>query len=858
MKDIISQNIMLASGKFDKEKEYWKEKLGGELSTSQFPGDIVCKSTIRNTNKNWLYFDFPSDITNKILVMTNKSEYGIFMLLITGINYLLYKYTQNKNIIVCTPIFKKKSDDMLINNSLTLKSQLKGSMTFKELLLQVKDTVTQANDNMNYPSEEIIKLLEKKGLDKQIIYENIVIFDNIQDEGLICKEDYNTVFQFSLTDEQLRFKIGYNSDTFSKSAIRRLGGHIINYFTCVVRNPSIKLSDIEIMSDEEKKQVLYEFNDTKVVYPQNKTIITIFEEQVEKNANSIAALYLDKGITYKSLNEKANCLARLLIQSGVCQGDIVGMIVPRSIDMVIAIIAILKAGAVCLPIDINYPTERIKMYLKDCNVKMLLQNSALTEYPCFEQDVIDINGIDFNVGNGENLNIKIDSKNAAFVIYTSGSTGKPKGVLLHHYGISNHAYTKIRKLKLGKNDAIAYSLNVGFVASIWQIIATFYIGARVVIYPDNIIMDVYSLFKKVEEDNITILEIVPTMLNSYIEILDAGKEEVNLDGLKALVLTGEKTTPSIINKFFKRYNVNLVNAYGQSECSDDTLHYKIPFNVCTKVVPIGRPANNTYIYVLDKNQRLQPIGVYGELFIYGDGLAIGYLNSPELDAKKFIDNPFVTNQKMYRTGDIVRWNEKGYIEFCGREDNQVKVRGFRIELGEIENSLMSYPGIRSVAVVVKNSDKVGKNLYAYLVTIKKLNVRDIREYLTIYLPEYMIPSRFIEIENMPLNSSGKIDRALLSKKDIEEDINNEFEEPSNKVEEKLVQIWKEILGVSRVGVNDDFYFLGGHSLLLIKLQVEIEKNGLCLDYKDLLKCNTIKEQAAHIKNSCKKDEDDVK
>jgi amino acid adenylation domain-containing protein len=443
-------------------------------------------------------------------------------------------------------------------------------------------------------------------------------------------------------------------------------------------------------------------------------------------------------------------------------------------------------------------------------------------------------------GNLEPLNTSAD---LAFTVFTSGSTGKPKGTMLHHRGVANHVLTKIKELAVEPDDVMCHSLNIGFVASIWQFFAPLFTGAPLYVYPENIIANPYELFLRTVKDGVTVLEVVPSVLNAYLELVEAGKGPIKLEQLKRLVLTGEKVLPVLVNKFYNRYHIRLVNAYGQSECSDDTLHYHIPYNRATTVVPIGRPANNTRVYILGEDRELRPIGVPGELFIGGDGLAAGYLNRPELTAGKFIDTSKQTglfsslhltlNTKhltLFQTGDSVRYLPDGNIEYLGRVDHQVKIRGFRIEPGEIESRLTAIDGIREAVVIATRDVETGgpvnredKYLCAYIVLDRAVDTPGLRKTLSVHLPDYMVPTYFVQLEAMPLTSSGKIDRKALPAVGIGDD--GEYIPPEGDVEKKLVEIWSEVLAVDKdkIGKNANFFQLGGHSLMALQLIEKIHK-----------------------------------
>jgi amino acid adenylation domain-containing protein len=622
------------------------------------------------------------------------------------------------------------------------------------------------------------------------------------------------------------------------------------------------IDEISFLSGDDKKRMLGYFNDTRVDYPADKTLHGLFEEQVERMPDRVAAVgrgsapAADKEervsemvqLTYGELRKRARCLARMLAGFGLQEGDIAGIMVPRSLDLPVGILGVLKSGSACLLIDDNYPGSRISTMLKDSGARFLLK-TAEGECPVdFQGTVMDLDyehrGTDGMSGGGGLQH----SHDLAFVIYTSGSTGVPNGVLLHHRGVINHAFTKIKELEPGRDDVFCHNLSIGFVASIWQFFSPLFLGAVLHIYPGDIITNPYELFSRVDGDHVGIVEVVPSSLNTYLALLEAGNVKIGLRWLRKLVLTGEKVSFSLVERFYKEYSIPLVNAYGQSECSDDTLHYKIPCTRGSGVVLLGKPADNTQVYVLSRSGKLQPVGAVGELYISGDGLARGYVNNPGLTALKFVGNPFQPGKRMYKTGDLGWWLPDGNIAFLGRIDHQVKVRGFRIEPGEIEKRLLESEDIKEALVVAIGTD----HLCAYLVSGKKIGILPIRERLSGILPAYMIPSYFVQLEKIPLLPNGKIDRRALPEPGTA--VVNEFRAPGNEVEKKLAAIWAEELNINKdeIGIDMNFFELGGHSLRATIIISQIHKElDVRIPMTEMFKTPTIAGLSGYIKNAAR-------
>lgn len=880
MEGIISKNVIIASGKFDKEKQYWLSKLSGELTLSRFHFHITGagpeKSRDRMEN---LGFCLPGDIYRQFNRMSNQSEIGLFIILITGVVYLLARYSGNDDVIIGTPVFKQDVLGEYLNKYLALRSRVTGEMTFKDLLLQVKDTVVEANENMNYPLDKIVQSLDlswgggsadvidgTNDANSSQLFSTLFIFNNIQDERDVNGCECDIVFSFEKTGGQLEAKIIYDWELYHPQTIVPLRNHLLRYYETISRQPQVKLSDLDILPREEKLRLLEEFNNTTVHYPGDKTISQLLEEQVAKTPAAVAAAFEGMELTYGKLNASANQLARMLRGKGVREGDIIGLLIPRSLEMVIGYIGVLKAQAAIIALDIHYPARRINAILEDSGARFLLKQGD-PEYSIdgdFQGTIIDMepgNGSEYDHTNTGSV---LASDCLAIVVYTSGSTGKPKGVMLHHRGVINHAFTKIGIVGLEQRDICCHNLSVSFVASIWQVFAPLYKGARLAIYPRDLIIDGYELFKRIRRDQVSVLEVVPSLLGTYFKLVEAGIKTVDINGTRWLLLTGEKVEPAVVNRFYREYgpHVKLVNAYGQSECSDDTLHYKIPYNGGTMMVPLGAPSHNTRVYILCKYRQLQPLGVPGELYIWGDGLAMGYLNRPLLTGDRFVLNPFLPGERMFRTGDLARWLPDGNVEFLGRVDHQVKIRGHRIELGEIESQLLNHEDIAEVVVVAIDDGREEKHLCAYIVaasssssaSAKVPDVPGIRDYLFTVLPDYMVPSYFVQLEKFLLNASGKVDRKRLPRPKSGREVGL-YIAPSGEIEKKLAEIWadvlfKDSLGNRPIGMDSDFFDLGGHSLKATILAARIHKAfDVKIPVAKIFRTSTLGGQAEYIKDA---------
>ncbi|MDP4147694.1 MAG: amino acid adenylation domain-containing protein, partial [Bacillota bacterium] len=488
----------------------------------------------------------------------------------------------------------------------------------------------------------------------------------------------------------------------------------------------------------------------------------------------------EKGLSYRELNNRANQLARVLREKGVGPDKIVGIMVERSLEMIVGIMGILKAGGAYLPIDPEYPKERIEYMLEDSMADILLTQTHLLDKVEFRGEIVHIDREDLYVGDNSNLKKTNKSSNLAYVIYTSGTTGKPKGVMLAHKGILNLKEVFKSEFSITQKN-IGQFATICFDASVWEIFMSLFSGSTLKIIPNYVIRSNDKFEYYLNNENINIITLPPI----YASNIDSNK----IHNLEIIITAGSSTNSDLANKWNSAYTRRHFNAYGPTEATIcATMYNSRNRNVYTGDISIGKPISNTRLYIVDKNNKLQPLGVPGELCISGEGLAIGYLNRPELTEEKFIANPYEPGEKMYKTGDLARWLPDGNIEFIGRMDHQVKIRGYRIELGEIESQLLKHEEIKEAVVIDREDTEGNKYLCAYVVSNKEITVTELREHLAKELPDYMIPAYFIQLENIPLTPNGKIDRKALPEPEGEINTGVEYAAPRNEVEEKIVKV----------------------------------------------------------------------
>ncbi|MCJ8174436.1 amino acid adenylation domain-containing protein [Clostridium botulinum] len=862
------QNKFLKSEEMKKQEEYWINRFSDEIPVLNMPTDYE-RPAMQSFEGDSVSFELNEEATLKLRKLTKETGTTMHMALLSAFNILLSKYSGQEDIVIGTPVGGRPHADLqnimgMFVNTLALRNNPHRDKNYIDFLKEVKENSLKAYENQSYQLEALVEKLDvRRDTSRNPLFD--VMFNmvdtvtrvDIKLDDIVLKtySNENKVSKFDLTlnaleiDEKLSFTIDYCSKLFKKETIERLSRHYIRVLNNIVNNVEIKLSEIDLLSEEERNQIIYKFNDTKVDYQKNKTIHELFEAQVERAPNNIAVVFEDKKLTYRELNERSNSIARVLRDKGVKADSIVGIMVERSLEMIVGIMGILKAGGAYLPIDPNYPKERIEYMLKDSESKILLSKHDLVQTIEFDGHIGDLYDEILFSKDSSNLYKINNSTNLAYIIYTSGTTGKPKGAMIEHKSLVNRLNWMQKKYPISEKDTILQKTTYTFDVSVWEILWWSLVGAKVCMLSPNAEKDPMKIIETIDKYEVTTMHFVPSMLDVFLYCVEKNRNNINLSSLRQVFSSGEALNFKQVSTFYKEFEngKKLINLYGPTEATIDVSYFDCD-NDGRKVIPIGKPIDNTKLYIL-KNQELVPIGATGELYIAGDGLARGYVNREELTAKKFVDNPFEPGRKMYKTGDLARWLPDGNIEFLGRIDNQVKIRGFRIELGEIQNRLLQHESIKEAVVLVKENKEKEKYICAYVVSEGALEELNLKSYLKETLPEYMVPAYFVELEKMPVTTNGKLDRRALPEPSLDATL-TEYEAPRNKVEENLAEIWSEVLGVEKVGINDNFFDLGGHSLKATMLMSKIHKKlNKEVPLKELFKSPTIKELSNYIESA---------
>ncbi|KAF6556339.1 amino acid adenylation domain-containing protein, partial [Paenibacillus sp. EKM202P] len=621
--------------------------------------------------------------------------------------------------------------------------------------------------------------------------------------------------------------------------VERTQGHLVQLLEQVVAQPDIQVQELDVLSEQEREQILRVWGDTAAEYPSKQTIHGLFEAQAVQTPEQPALYFEGEQLTYRELNERANRLARTLRSQGVTKDHLVGLMTERSVDLIVGMLGILKAGGAYVPIDPTYPEERIRYMLDDSGAELLLTQSHLVDKVAFDGQVLVLNGAEsVHHEDGSNLEPLSGPNDLTYVIYTSGTTGQPKGVMVEHRNVVR----LVKNTNYAQLDADTRILQTGaivFDASTFEIWGALLNGGQLVLVSQDVILDALKLKEAVRSHGITTMFLTTPLFNQLSQ-----QNLALFEGVRELLVGGDVMSAPHMNRVLEAHpSLRISNIYGPTENTTFSTVHAIT-GVQSESVPIGRPIHNSTAYVVDRSMRLQPVGVWGELLVGGDGVARGYRNRPDLTSEKFIDSPFRSGERCYRTGDMVRLNADGSLEYKGRIDAQVKIRGYRIELGEVETQLLKLEAVREAVVIAREDEQGQKQLCAYVVADEEVVASELRSALSQKLPGYMIPSYVVQLEQMPLTPNGKIDRKALPAPEGSLQSGADYVAPRTWVEVKLAQIWQDVLGLTQVGVKENFFEIGGHSLRATTLASKIHKElNKPLPLRSIFEAPTIEQQA---------------
>ncbi|WOX28820.1 non-ribosomal peptide synthetase [Pseudoalteromonas maricaloris] len=862
----------------DAQMGYWEKQLADLPDVHGLPLDYP-RPSIQSFAGDVYVSTIAKDTLDGLKDVCQRQGATLFMGLHAAFSVLLSRYSNEKDIVLGTPVANREQSEIaeLIGffvNTLVLRSNLSGNPSFNELLRQSKTMLLEGYAHQQVPFEQIVERLQpQRSLSHSPLFQVMIEFQN-NDEGNLSLPGLTAqyldhqggmnVAKFDLTlnifegQDGLHLGWHYNTDLFKRESIEGMSQHFNLLLAELLRLPEESVFALELVSDEERRQILCDWNDTQADFPSQTCIHELFEHQAEQNPQKEALVYQGVAFSYDELNLRANQLAHYLKAQGVKPDTLVGLCIERSFDMVIGLLGILKAGAAFVPLEPSYPEARIAYMLDDGDMGIVItQQRFLSELPllaplalCLDDDKVRDELASMPQNNQAVSSLGLCPHHLAYVIYTSGSTGKPKGVMVEHQALSNRIYWMDQEYTSTPQDRFLQKTPFSFDVSVWEFIWPLTTGASLVLAKPEGHKDPAYLSSLMAQENITKVHFVPSMLGSMLAFGLLG----DCRSLKQIFCSGEALSRHHVDDVLVQCpNVELHNLYGPTEASIDVSFWNCRETALSASIPIGRPIANTQLYVMDQQQHLAPIGVAGELYIGGIGLARGYIKREQLTAEKFVENPFYdkhkpsSSPKLYRTGDLVRWLADGTLEYLGRIDHQVKVRGFRIELGEIEHALAAYPGVKEAVVLARELVQGDSRLIGYLVAPEAGSddaafIEDIRHYLGRQLPEYMLPSFFVLLDSLPLTANGKLDRNAMPEPDMLFS-RKEYLAPRTEMEKILCTVWQEVLGVERVGIRDNFFELGGHSLLVMQVISRLQQQGKAMAARQLFAARSLEELA---------------
>ena len=848
---------------------YWQRQLGGELPVLELPSDRP-RPAVQSYRGASSAVSLSSNLTEALQELSRREGVTLFMTLLAAFQVLLYRYSGQRDVLVGTPIAGRglgKSEEAIgyFANTLVLRTAVTGEQSFRELLRQVREVALEAYAHQETPFEKVVEAVQpKRELSHHPLFQVLFALHNLPAQEIALSDltlswmeaehrtsRFDLALELRVRGEGIGGKLEYSTDLFEAETVERLLEHYENLLASVVAAPEQQLSELGLLSAGEREQILVEWNATEAEYDSSRCLHELVEEQAARRPEAVAVCCEEEQVTYDELNRRANQLAHYLRQQGVGQEILVGILLERSVEMVVAVLGVLKAGGAYVPLDPVYPSERLRFMLEDAAVPVLLtQRHLVANVPESKAKVIVLDEELIAEQSATNPVPLTTPDNLAYIIYTSGSTGQPKGVQIEHRALINFLTAMGERPGLSASDVFLSVTSLSFDIAGLELFLPLLTGARVVVASREEVVDGGLLIARLESSGATVMQATPA---TWQLLLEAGWQG---DASLRVLCGGEAMEARLAQELAARSR-ELWNLYGPTETTIWSSVSKVDGR---SPVTIGVPIANTQLYVLDEHWQAVPIGVAGELYIAGDGLARGYLQRPELTAEKFVANPYSgrAGARMYRTGDLVRYRRTGELEYLGRLDQQVKLRGYRIELGEIESALLSHSGISKCVVIAREESKGQKRLVGYVVLDEAGELdqqwqRELREHLRKRLPEYMIPAAFVQLEALPLTANGKLDRRALPAPEATEN-RRETELPitATAVEEVLLGLWQEVLRVKVVGRGDNFFEFGGHSLLATQLLSRArEAFGVEVTLRKLFEEPTVAGLAAHIEQLLK-------
>ena len=840
---------------FKQSKDFWVNQYKDEIPLLNMPTTFPRPSVQSFEGSNY-HTKLSKDTFEKVNEVSKNLGVTPYMLMLSVYYILLSNYTSQDDIVVGTPIVGRELPELsnmlgMFVNTLALRNKVDHNSSFSDFANMIKEYCLSAFKNQGYPFDELVKELHiKRDTSRSPLFDIMFAYQNNGYPTIDFKDSHteyfipdNEISKFDLTleiipmNKEISLRFEYCTKLFDEDFIQRLSSHYINILNAILKNPEIKIADIDILSKEERNQILYDFNNTKMDYPRDKTIVDLFEKQVEKTPDNIAVVFEDQKLTYRELNEKANQLARVLVQNDVKIGDIIGIYLNKSLEVVVSMFAILKAGAAFLPLDIDYPENRLNYIINNSTPKLILSSKKITSKIKVPMLLIDLDAKIYEEQDTTNVKISFSPEEIMYVMYTSGSTGNPKGVMVKHKNIIRLAAFP-NFIEFSENEVMVQTGTIVFDACIFEIFGSLLHGFKLFILKKENILNVPYFSNFLEKEKVTILFLTTGLFNQL------GLQNPSMfRNLKYLLTGGDVISKTSIQKIRScSPNLKIINCYGPTENGSYSTCYQVIGN--EEIIPIGKPITNSTAYVVSPLGKLCPIGVPGELWVGGDGVAKGYLNNDGLTEEQFIDNPF-RDGILYKTGDLVKWLSDGNIVFMGRIDNQVKVRGFRIELSEIDKQILSVNNIKQSLTILQNINNT-KTICSYIVSDDEININNLKHKLEKYLPNYMLPTFIMQLKEFPLNINGKVDTKSFPIPTMN-NIEREIIPARNNLDKLVIDTLSKVLNITNISIEDSFFDLGGDSLSAISFTTALSYNlNISITVGTIFQHPTIKELSDYI------------
>jgi amino acid adenylation domain-containing protein len=838
--------LTIAASQKVKEEKYWQDRLSGELVPTYFPFDCG-DSRGRRYEPSSLRGEFPGELFCGLKKLCNQSDVRLHMILVAGVVVLLNKYTGSRDVVVCAPIYRQKVSGEFTNTILLLRNKIEPAMSFRELLIRVKETIVGAVENQGYPLQVLMDRLNMpfSGVGSGLL-STAILLKNIHDRQYIRHINPNMTFSFNRLEQSLEAEVEYNARVYRRETVSRILHHLEYLLTESLGDIDRTLSALQVMSESERRQMLDTLDHTAVGYPGDTTIQCLFEEQAAKTPDHIAVVAPAAGtpgetrltgsqrsfrsVSYEELSRQASRLAALFREKGVKPGTIVAIMMERSLEMIVGILGILKAGGAYLPIDPAYPEARVNYMLADSCAHLFLTTRSLVKkgekVRKSESETVILEDLsrDSHPFTQPFSSHMIPSSSLAYVIYTSGTTGRPKGALIEHGNVVRLMFNDAFQFDFGSADTWTMFHSYCFDFSVWEMYGALLYGGKLVLISVETAREPAKFLDILKDQRVTVLNQTPS---AFYSLMNAEQEnQAGELAVRYVIFGGEALNPLRLKEWRQKHpGIKLINMFGITETTVHVTYKEIGDDeIQSNMSNIGRAIPTLKTFIMDNHLNLLPIGVPGELCVGGDGLGRGYLNRVRLTVEKFVENPWQSGERLYRSGDLARLLSNGEMEYLGRIDQQVKIRGYRIELAEIESQLLKHEKVNEAVVTVKTDERNDPYLCVYVVPVngsaagkaEELNMSELREYLGEILPGYMIPYHYKQLEKIPLTANGKVDRkALLTMDTAKIGTGTAYVPLRNEVEMQIAGVWKEALKHDRIGRNDNFFDLGGNSLNII-------------------------------------------